>query len=97
MKRMMMLIAVLLSGCAWLPKAPATVNVAVAQACDVPVPPLPTFPVDTLTGDEDVFTLGKTLWADRQVRQAYELRLRTALEGCTERAPWTGGGLRAPR
>jgi len=51
----------------------------------VPVPTRPSFPADSLTGDEDVFTLGKTLWADRQARMAYEAEVRTALEGCTRR------------
>lgn len=75
--------AIALAGCAGSPTAPATVKVPVPMPCDVDVPALPVFPADTLTGDEDIFTLGKTLWADRKARQAYELKVRTALEGCT--------------
>jgi len=77
--------ALLLAACASTPTAPAVVKEAVFQPCDVPVPTRPSFPADSLTGDEDVFTLGKTLWADRQARMAYEAEVRTALEGCTRR------------
>lgn len=74
----------LIAGCAGPATAPATVKVAVATPCDAPVPPVPVFPADTLTGDEDLFTIGKTLWADRKARQAYEIEVRTALEGCVK-------------
>lgn len=80
------LAAIVLAGCVSTATAPGTVKVAVAAACDAPVPAKPVFPADTLTGDEDIFTLGKTLWADRKARQAYELEVRTALEGCTAKA-----------
>ncbi|OHC66981.1 MAG: hypothetical protein A3H93_18125 [Rhodocyclales bacterium RIFCSPLOWO2_02_FULL_63_24] len=75
-----------LAGCAAEPTAPATVKVAVTTPCDADVPAVPVFPVETLSGDEDIFTVGKTLWADRKARQAYELKVRTALEGCTARS-----------
>lgn len=78
-------LATLVAGCGTAPAIPATIAVAVAQPCAVPVPDKPVFPAETLTGTEDIFTLGKTLWADIQRRQAYELQLRTALEGCTGR------------
>jgi len=77
--------AALLAACVGAPTAPAVVKEAVYQPCDVPVPARPSFPADNLTGDEDIFTLGKTLWADRQARQAYEVEVRTALEGCTKK------------
>ncbi len=87
MKSIAILAAVLLlSACAGAPTAPAVVKEAVYQPCDVPTPPRPVFPADSLTGDEDLFTLGKTLWADRLARQAYEVEVRTALEGCTKKA-----------
>jgi len=78
-------IALVLAGCAAAPTAPAVVKEAVYMPCDAPVPAVPVFPADTLTGDEDLFTIGKTLWADRKARQAYELKVRTALVGCTEK------------
>ena len=84
-KLMCLAAAIALAGCAADLTAPATVKVAVAMSCEADVPALPVFPADTLTGDEDIFTLGKTLWADRKTRQAYELKVRTALEGCTSK------------
>lgn len=82
---LIVLVALALAGCADAPTAPGVVKEAVYMPCDAPVPALPVFPADTLIGDEDIFTLGKTLWADRKARQAYELTVRTALEGCTAR------------
>ena len=84
-KLMTLAVALALAGCASEPTAPGTVKVPVATPCDAPVPTRPVFPADTLTGAEDIFTLGKTLWADRKAREAYELEVRTALEGCTAR------------
>ena len=90
------LLLAVLSGCGTVPAIPATVAVAVPQPCDAPVPDKPVFPAEALTGAEDIFTLGKTLWADLKARQAYELKLRTALEGCTGKLP-EGGGLKPPK
>lgn len=78
------LAALLIAGCAGTVTAPAVVKEAVYMPCAAPVPAKPVFPADTLTGDEDLWTLGKTLWADRKARQAYELEIRTALEGCVK-------------
>ena len=89
-------LAAVLAGCGSTPAIPATVNVAVATPCDAPIPDKPVFPAETLTGAEDIFTIGKTLWADIQLRTAYELKLRTALEGCTGTAP-EGAGLKPPK
>jgi len=80
---LIIMVALALFGCAGGATAPGVVKEAVYMPCDAPVPAVPVFPADTLSGDEDIFTLGKTLWADRKARQAYELTVRTALEGCT--------------
>ena len=75
-----------LAGCAGLPQtAPATVKVAAAEEpCKADVPPRPAYPADILTGDEDLFTMGSTLWADRKARQARELVLETIVLICTK-------------
>ncbi len=75
---------ILIAGCAGTPAAPITVKVAVPVPCQVQIPPKPVFPADTLTGDEDIWTLGVTMWADRKARQAYELQVETALAGCVK-------------
>lgn len=80
----------LLAGCSswWQKAAPPAVKEAVAEAPCSPsrIPPKPTFPADSLAGDEDIFTLGSTLWADRKARRAYELQVETVLKGCTEKS-----------
>lgn len=78
--------AALLAACAG-PMTTTTTKVAVPVECRVEVPAEPVYPADTLTGAEDIFTIVKTLWADRKARQAYALQLKTALAGCT--APLT--------
>ena len=77
-------ILVALMGCAGVQTAPSTVKVAVAQGCPTQMPPRPTFPADTLTGDEDLWTLGTTLWADRKARKAWELDIEARLAGCID-------------
>lgn len=82
---LIILVALAIAGCAGGETAPGVVKEAVYMPCNAPVAEKPVFPADTLTGDEDLWTLGKTLWADHKARQAYELEIRTALEGCTAR------------
>ena len=81
---LIILVAMVLAGCAGGATAPGVVKEAVYMPCNAPVPEKPVFPADTLTGDEDLWTMGKTLWADHKARQAYELEIRTALEGCVK-------------
>lgn len=78
-----------LVACATTETAPATVGVAVAEApCDAgKAPKVPTFPADVLRGDEDIFTLGKVLWADRLARRAYQRQAEAFIAECTKRAP----------
>ena len=73
-----------LAGCAGVGTAPSSIKEAVPEApCKADVPDRPTFPADTLTGEEDIWTLGVTLWADRKQRQAYELKLEIIAAKCT--------------
>ena len=77
-----------LAGCATTETAPATVKAAVPEApCKASLKTKPVYPVDTLTGEEDIFTLGTTWVADRKARQARELELETVVEGCTKATP----------
>jgi len=77
----------LLAGCAAQETAGGVVKEAVATAtCDgSKVPQRPAFPADVLTGKEDIFTIGSTLWADRKARQAYELPLEAFYAECSKR------------
>lgn len=70
-----------LAGCASVPTT-VEVKVPVPVPCLSQTPAKPALPADALTGSEDLFTLGQTLWADRLARKAYELELEAALSGC---------------
>lgn len=78
------LLSLLISGCQITGTAPGTVKEAVPEApCKADVPARPVFASDTLTGDEDIFTIGTQLWAERKSRQAYELKLEIIAAKCT--------------
>lgn len=80
-------ILLLLAGCATTETAPPVVKEAVPEApCKAGLADRPVYPADALTGDEDIWTLGITLWADRRARRARELVLETVVEGCTKPA-----------
>lgn len=80
-----LLAVIFAGGCASVESvAPVTVTTAVAMPCPTRVPTRPAFPADSLTGAEDLWTIGTTLWADRKLRQAYEIDIETRLKGCVE-------------
>lgn len=78
-----LVLAMLLSGCATTSTA-VSVSKAVATACPTTMPPRPAYPVDRLSGDEDEWSIGTALWAERKLRQAHELDLTNRLRGCIE-------------
>lgn len=39
-------------------------------------------PADSLTGAEDIFTWGTTMWADFLARRAYQLEMETFIDEC---------------
>lgn len=84
MKRAALLLAcaAVLAGCATPPRVVA-VKVPVPVACQEAVPERPAMPVEALRGQRA--SLYETVQAARgeiEVREAYEGRLRTALNGC---------------
>lgn len=84
MKYSVILMILILTGCAGLETAPSTTKTAVAEApCKADLPTRPVFAGDTLTGDEDLWTIGTTLWSERLTRQAYELKLEIIAAKCT--------------
>ena len=85
MRTAILLVIVLLAGCGTIPVPAGTVKEAVWTPCPVDVPERPVFPADTLIWDEDLWTIGTTLYADRQARQAYEIKLEDRLIGCTKK------------
>lgn len=78
------LTAALTAGCAAHPSCPPPIEtkVQVSVPCD-PGPVLePAFPIDGLTGDEDIFAKAQALAADIEAREAYEARLKAAVDAC---------------
>lgn len=73
----------LLGGCA-TPSAIVT-RVPVPVACAEPVPQRPAMPTETLRPGVDIFVFTKNAQAEIVLRDAYEVRLLTALQAC--RAP----------
>lgn len=80
----LLLAVLLLAGCAVQDVVSGTTKEAVAEApCKKTPPARPIFPADALTGDEDIFTMGQTIWADRLERRAYERQLEVYAEECS--------------
>ena len=81
---LVLLSIVALSSCASAPRSPAVVEtrVQVNVPCDPGPVPAPAFPIDGLTGDEDLFNKAQTMAADIEVREGYESRLRSAVDSC---------------
>ncbi len=77
-------LAILLTGCASHPSCPPPIEtkVQVSVPCDPGPVPAPAFPVDGLTGDEDIFAKAQTLAADIEAREGYAARLKAAVDAC---------------
>ncbi|GAB2472298.1 hypothetical protein GCM10027082_24770 [Comamonas humi] len=83
------LLALALVGCATAPARVETqrVNVPVPVACDEPVPERPAMPTEALEPRVMPFVLLRAALAEIDRREAYEIRLRTALENCIRPLP----------
>lgn len=84
MRRVAFVVLLLLAGCSAAPPKPAVIEtkVQVSVPCDPGPVPAPAFPVDGLTGDEDIYTKAQTLAADIETREGYEARLKAAVDSC---------------
>lgn len=82
MKSMLLVLAVLLTGCATTKPDVVTVKVAVPVACQIAEPERPAMPTDELPLDAKPDVQARYLRAEIDVREAYEDRLVTALRGC---------------
>jgi hypothetical protein len=80
----LIVLAALLAGCSAAPPKPAVIEtkVQVSVPCDPGPVPAPAFPVDGLTGDEDIYTKAQTMAADIETREGYEARLKAAVDSC---------------
>lgn len=75
------------SGCAREPGPVVPVEVSVPVYCQPREVPRPAMPVDALPESADVFEVSRALWAEVEAREAYEIRLRDALDACKEKPP----------
>ena len=82
MRTLALLLACSLSGCGTLFGPTVTVKVPVPVPCNPPAVDRPAMPTEALLGLEDVFVVGRALWAELEVRDGYEERLRAAVDGC---------------
>ncbi len=82
-----LLLSIVLPGCGAIAVAGGTVKEAIWVPCPVDVPERPVFAADSLSGAEDLFSIGSALWSDRLSREAYEIAIRTRLVGCTRETP----------
>lgn len=79
------ILAIVISGCA-TPEPVIdvrTVNVAVPVPCREPVPDRPAMPTEALEHRPTLDAFVAAAIAEIELREGYELELRTALEGCT--------------
>jgi hypothetical protein len=64
---------------------PVTVEVPVPVYCEPREVPRPAMPTEALADDADVFVVARALWAELELRDAYEARLLDALEQCKKK------------
>lgn len=87
MKRLFLVSAVILTGCATAPCVPKietqTVKVEVQVPCKVDVPSKPRYNSDVLNKTDPMFDKAKAILADRDLDRAYTSQLETALAKCT--------------
>lgn len=86
-------LSLLLTGCMTSCQQPqlVEVKVIVPVPCQEPVPARPVMPTEGLALGQSVDVQGRHMRAEIDRREAYEIRLRTALENC--RAPLEPSGL----
>lgn len=75
----LVVVAVMLGGCA---TPPPSVLAPVPVRCKEPTPDRPSMPTDSLALDAPLDTKARSMAAEIELRDGYELRLRTALEAC---------------
>lgn len=92
MKRLIvvMLLCLVVASCATAPPAGVT-KVPVPVECREQVPDRPAMPSDGLVSAQPLDGFVAALLAEIDLREGYEIRLLTALQGCTKPIASTGG------
>lgn len=82
MKRILIILPLLLGGCAATAPIPMEIRVPVPVPCQAPAIDAPRFATTDLRPADDLQTKVRALLAERQQHLAYEARLRAALDAC---------------
>lgn len=83
-----LLASTLLSGCfATMPGAVTEVLVPVPVPCNINAPSMPSWPFQTASGSDDIFTSVKKMLAEIELRKGYEIEMEAAIKGCNSRWP----------
>jgi len=82
MKQPLLILALLLGGCATSTPKPLEVRIPVPVPCQAPTIETPRFATVDLHPADDLQTKVRALLAERQQRLAYETHLRAALDAC---------------
>lgn len=85
--RSILLVVVLLAGCAQEPgpSVPVEAGIAVSRApCKTEIPDCGAYAFDGISEADRLIVKGRAALAELKQRQACELRLRAALKACTE-------------
>ncbi len=84
--RWLLLLALLIAGCASTtppsPTVPQRVEIPVPVPCKIPQIEKPSFAVDGLPIGSDIWDQMSALRAERKQRQGYEVKLEAAIKSC---------------
>ncbi len=76
----------LLSGCKSFFSSSTERSVPVIVYCNPPLVEEPVYPIDALPENADIFQIVRALWATVEIHEAYAIKLRAALDKCSEKA-----------
>ena len=82
MKLPVLVLTLLLAGCATTQPSPVQVRIPIPVPCQAPAVEAPRFATADLRAADDLQTKVRALLAERQQHLAYETRLRAALDAC---------------
>lgn len=81
-----LLAGVILTGCATTrPGTVTEVLVPIPVPCNINAPSVPSWPFQTASGTDDIFTSVKKMLAEIELRKSYEIELEAAIRGCNSK------------
>lgn len=83
MRKLLIILALVLAGCATKPQATPVAKIPVSVPCEVEDPAMPVLKYQPPY--EDIFVATKHLLGDREAQEAYTKELKVALAACKKR------------